>query len=140
VIAHAPVSVYGDSAYGAGEVLDTLERADAEINCKVQPLNAPGGRFAKSEFEIDLELGTVSCPAGRTVELRPAGGGQVAYFGKACADCPLLERCTAPHTDARSRSAPTSGSLPAPASAKPTPPGRPTTTPAARRSSARSHT
>ena len=26
--------------------------------------------------------------------LRPAGEGQVAYFGKACAGCSLAERCT----------------------------------------------
>src|SRR5450756_1763790 len=29
-----PMSVYGDSAYGAGSVLDTLEHADANIMCK----------------------------------------------------------------------------------------------------------
>ena len=52
-----PLSVYGDSAYGAGSVLDTLERADAEIMCKVQAPNAPGGRYAKDAFGIDLEGG-----------------------------------------------------------------------------------
>ena len=31
------LSVYGDSAYGAGSVLDTLEQADARVMCKVQP-------------------------------------------------------------------------------------------------------
>ena len=46
-------------------VLDTLEQADAEVNCKVQPPVAPGGRFAKDAFTIDLEGGTVICPAGQ---------------------------------------------------------------------------
>ena len=38
-----PLAVYGDSAYGAGSVLDSLEQADAEIMCKVQAPNAPAG-------------------------------------------------------------------------------------------------
>src|ERR1035438_5181658 len=61
-----PLSVYGDSAYGAGSVLDTLEHADAEIMCKVQPPVAPAGRYPKDAFGIDLTAGTVTCPAGQT--------------------------------------------------------------------------
>ena len=89
-----PLSVYGDSAYGAGTVLDTLEQADAEIMCKVQPPNAPAGRYAKDAFEIDLEAGTVVCPAGQTAELRAVTDGHMAQFRAACAGCPLAERCT----------------------------------------------
>jgi|GraSoiStandDraft_5_1057265.scaffolds.fasta_scaffold48590_1 Transposase DDE domain/Transposase domain (DUF772) len=88
------LSVYGDSAYGKGELLGTLEQADAEVNCKVQPPVAPGGRFAKDAFNIALHAGTVSCPAGRTVTLKPAGDGQLAHFGSACTDCPLAAKCT----------------------------------------------
>ncbi len=51
---------YGDAAYGAGALLETLEGADAEINCKVQPPVAPGGRYAKDAFQIDLDSGTVT--------------------------------------------------------------------------------
>jgi hypothetical protein len=75
-------------------VLDTLEHADAEIICKVQPPNAPGGRFAKDEFQIDLAAGTVSCPAGQTAVLRAVKDGQLARFAQACHGCPLAERCT----------------------------------------------
>lgn len=89
-----PLSVYGDSAYGAGSVLDTLEQADAEIMCKVQAPNAPGGRYTKDAFEIDLTAGTVTCPAGQTAPLRPIKDGQIAHFGQACQGCPLVERCT----------------------------------------------
>src|SRR5207244_1842806 len=67
---------------------------DAEVNCKVQPPVAPGGRFSKDAFDIDLNNGTVSCPAGHTVALKATGDGQLAQFGKACAGCPLAERCT----------------------------------------------
>ena len=89
-----PLSVYGDSAYGSGELLSTLEDAGTEANCKVQPPVAPGGRFSKDAFQIDLENGTVSCPAAHTVALRASGQGQLAQFGKLCAGCPLAKRCT----------------------------------------------
>jgi hypothetical protein len=89
-----PLSVYGDSAYGAGSVLDTLEHADAEIMCKVQAPNAPGGRYAKDAFEIDLDAGTVTCPAGQTTPLRAIKDGHIAHFARACRSCPLAERCT----------------------------------------------
>ena len=89
-----PFSVYGDSAYGAGSVLDTLEQADANIMCKVQPPVAPAGRYAKDAFGIDLEAGTVTCPAGQTAALRQVKDGHIAHFGHACRSCPLAERCT----------------------------------------------
>jgi hypothetical protein len=96
IAAEEPLSVYGDSAYGAGELLATLEEARAEIMCKVQPPVAPGGRFTKDAFSVDLDAGTVSCPAGRTTHLRPFGDGhgRIAKFAGACAGCPLAERCT----------------------------------------------
>src|SRR5215212_5609626 len=87
--------VYGDSAYGAGSLLDTLERGDAQIMCKVQPPVAPAGRFAKDAFTIDPQAATVTCPAGQVTALRTLADGQIAYFGAACRDCPLAERCTA---------------------------------------------
>jgi hypothetical protein len=90
----APLAVYGDSAYGAGSVLDTLEQADAEIMCKVQPPHAPGGRFAKDAFGIDLTAGTVTCPAGLTAPLRAIKDGHIAHFATACQGCPLADQCT----------------------------------------------
>jgi IS5 family transposase len=93
------LAVYGDAAYGAGEVLARLEKAGAEIKTKVQPPNAPGGRFAKDRFTIDLGAGTVTCPGEVTVKVRPiktgarAGGGTAA-FGAACSSCPLAAQCT----------------------------------------------
>jgi hypothetical protein len=89
-----PLAVYGDSAYGAGSVLDTLEQAGVEIMCKVQPPNAPGGRFAKDAFGIDLQAGIIVCPAGQTTPLRPIKDGHIAHFAGACQACPLAARCT----------------------------------------------
>jgi hypothetical protein len=54
------LAVYGDAAYGAGELLDTLEQAGADIYCKVQPPVASGGRFTKDAFSIDLPGGAVT--------------------------------------------------------------------------------
>jgi hypothetical protein len=94
VAAENPLTVYGDSAYGAGSVLDTLEQADAQIMCKVQPPNAPGGRYAKDAFAIDLQAGMVTCPAGQTAALRAIKDGHIAHFARACQECPLADRCT----------------------------------------------
>jgi hypothetical protein len=88
-------AVYGDSAYGAGHLLARLETAGAQIFTKVQPPTAPGGRFAKDRFTIDLATGAVTCPGQVSVAMRPAkGGGGVAAFGAACAACPLATQCT----------------------------------------------
>jgi len=88
------VTVYGDAAYGAGELLDILERAGVDIRCKVQPPTAPTGRFTKDAFTVDLAARTVTCPAGRVAPLRTATPGAMAYFGSACAGCPLAAQCT----------------------------------------------
>ena len=94
-VAAPQLAVYGDAAYGAGKLLATLENAGARIMTKVQPPTAPGGRFAKDRFAIDLATGTVTCPGHVSVAIRPAkGGGGVAGFGAACADCPLATQCT----------------------------------------------
>jgi len=87
--------VYGDAAYGSGQLLETLETAGAGLRIKVQPAVAPGGRFSKDDFAVDLEAGTVTCPAGLTVPLRARRSRAAeASFGSACAACPLAARCT----------------------------------------------
>jgi hypothetical protein len=89
-----PLTVYGDSSYGSGALLTSFEQAGVETRCKTQPPRAPGGRFPKTKFGIDLDAGTVTCPAAHTVTLRKIKHGQVARFGVLCAGCPLAERCT----------------------------------------------
>jgi hypothetical protein len=46
----APLAVYGDAAYGAGALVDRLERGGAQVMYKVQPPIAPGGRYSKDAF------------------------------------------------------------------------------------------
>lgn len=95
-----PLAVYGDAAYGSGELLGVLEAAGAVIRVKVQPPVAIGGRFTKADFRVDLGAASVTCPAGRVAPLRPRRHGAAADFGVACAACPLVARCT---TDRRGR-------------------------------------
>ena len=92
-----PLTVYGDAAYGSGELLAEFEKSEVTVMCKVQPPNAPGGRFTKDRFDIDLQAGTVTCPAGVTVEIsrrRHERHAATARFGSACGGCPLATQCT----------------------------------------------
>ena len=87
--------VYGDAAYGSGAFQSTLAEAGISSHCKTQPPNAPAGRLAKDQFDIDLERDTVSCPNGQIATIRRGKGGDgTAYFGPACNDCPLRAQCT----------------------------------------------
>ena len=88
-------AVYGDSAYGTGEQLAALEQRRITPMVKVAVPTAPGGRWAKDHFRIDLDAGTVTCPAKLTVPIRWApGGGGHARFGRACSVCPFRQACT----------------------------------------------
>ncbi len=88
-------AVYGDAAYGAGELLAYLDQNGIDARVKVQPPSAPGGLFAKDHFEVDLDAGLVICPAANTVAIYwENGGGGTAYFRGACASCPLRASCT----------------------------------------------
>ncbi|MGH3679183.1 MAG: IS1182 family transposase [Natronosporangium sp.] len=91
-------AVYGDAAYGAGEVLERLDGAGIDAKTKVQPPVAPAGKFPKDRFDIDLQQQQVTCPNGTTAPIRLICGharlaGQAA-FGAACATCPLRDQCT----------------------------------------------
>ncbi|WP_338673703.1 IS1182 family transposase [Streptomyces sp. SCSIO 30461] len=91
----ARAEVYGDAAYGTGPLLAELDDAGARVMVKVQAANAPGGRFSKDAFTIDLEAGQVTCPNQMTAAIRPkSDGGGAACFKTACAACPLAAQCT----------------------------------------------
>jgi hypothetical protein len=88
-------TLYGDTAYGTGEILHRLASAGIDARCRTQPLSAPGGLFPKSRFDVDLDAGSVTCPAEITVSIRPLrDGGGLAFFGDACIQCPLRSQCT----------------------------------------------
>jgi Transposase DDE domain/Transposase domain (DUF772) len=89
-------AIYGDAAYGSGELLETAEDAGLRAGIKVQPPPAPKGHFPKDRFGIDLHAGTVTCPAGITTAIRVRGGRHTgaACFGPVCRTCPLAAQCT----------------------------------------------
>jgi Transposase DDE domain len=88
-------TVYGDNAYGTGELHTRLGQTGIESRCKTQAPTAAGGLFSKDRFAIDLDAQTVTCPAGHTAAIRAAtAGGGTAYFGPRCAGCPLRAQCT----------------------------------------------
>ena len=88
----AGVEVLGDSAYGGGPTRTALRAGGHQQTIKPIPLRAavPGG-FTKDDFVVDLAAGTVTCPAGHTVTISPAGQ---AAFKRRCGSCPLRVRCT----------------------------------------------
>lgn len=90
--------ILADSAYSAGELRAALAAAGHTALIKPPPLRpaVPGG-YTTDEFTIDTAAGIVTCPAGHTVAITPAGN---AIFGHRCTDCPLRTRCT---TAARGR-------------------------------------
>jgi hypothetical protein len=90
-------AVYGDAAYGAGELLSRLDNNNVHNGLKVQPPSRVKDHFGKDDFDIDLDTQTVTCPAGNTASFRARHGGRhaaKAEFGAACATCPLASRCT----------------------------------------------
>jgi hypothetical protein len=95
-VAGGQPAVYGDAAYGSGELIGRLDGAGIRNGIKCQPPAAVTGHFPKDRFAVDLDAGTVTCPAGVTVPIR-AGTGRhagAARFGVACRACPLAGQCT----------------------------------------------
>jgi len=86
--AEGPVEVFGDSAYGTGDML----AAGHVALVKPWPVNpaVPDG-FTVDDFTVDADANTLTCPAGIT---RPINQGRQVNFGVAGRGCPLRTRCT----------------------------------------------
>jgi transposase len=121
----APSVLIGDSHYGSPDLRVALQEAfgeqdigeqdvedqegedegeDQEVEVVAKLPTGVGGngeKFDKTDFEIDLEAGQVTCPAGQTTETayqardhkdRPVQRFQ--FDGEVCAECPLRPNCT----------------------------------------------
>ena len=88
--------VYGDCAYGTGELQQAFEDAGVESKCRTQKPVGRKNRFSKAKFKIDLDADTVRCPNKVTVTIRRSKDGTTgtAAFGENCAECPLRKACT----------------------------------------------
>ena len=89
-------TVMGDCAYGTAETLARL--ADAgydDVKARVAPARGRDGRFGKDAFAVELETGTVTCPAGKVAGIRTGKDGTGrADFGLHCTACPRRDSCT----------------------------------------------
>jgi len=90
----------GDCAYGDGATRQQFVDAGRELVAKVPA--RPSGQFSKDAFEIDLEQGVVTCPAGNTVPLSRSRRhperyvATVTFPAAACATCALRPQCVKP--------------------------------------------
>jgi hypothetical protein len=87
--------VIGDSAYGDAATRAHLEEQGFTVTAKCPPARNSGGRFPKDRFTVDLDHGTVTCPAGQTAIIVSAARGGRASFRPWCPACPLRPACTA---------------------------------------------
>jgi len=88
--------VIGDCAYGAGETRAEFAARGRTLVAKVPDIHNQG-YFAKTEFQIDLEAGTCTCPnQQQTRDFRAAtgGGGMFVFATGTCAACPVRAQCT----------------------------------------------
>ena len=90
----------GDMAYSDGDTRVAVELAGAELVAKVHPVSNRG-LFPKTDFVIDLEASTATCPAGcTTADARPRADHKgrpsllFVFPAEVCAACPLRECCT----------------------------------------------
>src|SRR5919197_5617677 len=60
-----PTRLLGDAAYSDSETREQMEAREVDVLAVVpEPPPPPSGRFGKRDFHIDLDAGTVTCPAG----------------------------------------------------------------------------
>ncbi len=91
-----PRRVLGDTAYGNGPVRAELALRGIDVLAPVPQGSLPAqGRLGKHDFRIDLNAGTVTCPAGHTVKVSTSKTGfrGANFTTKTCLGCPLKPAC-----------------------------------------------
>src|SRR3954447_6586599 len=96
--ARRPPRVLGDTAYGIGPVRAELAERGVDVLAPLAPGMTQPGRFGKRDFQVDLDAGTVTCPAGETAPIRtePKGARRARFAKAACDPCALRDRCVQP--------------------------------------------
>jgi len=102
--AGVPVTeMLGDTAYGDGDTRVAVEQVGVKVTAKTQPPTSRG-RFPKTDFVVDPDGPSATCPAGHTTT--DAGWSTdrkqrrvvILKFGERCDGCPLRDRCTTAKT------------------------------------------
>jgi Transposase DDE domain len=75
-----PERVLGDTAYGIGPVRAELAARDDEVLAPVPEAPVAAGRLGKRDFVIDIDAGTVTCPAGHAAAIGTAPSGPAARY------------------------------------------------------------
>ena len=91
-----PQRLLGDSAYGDSETREQLQERKVEVLAPVPEPPPTAGRIGKRDFRIDLQAGTVTCPAGHRTRIGPPqrDGRRTAIFpDRLCHACALKLRC-----------------------------------------------
>jgi hypothetical protein len=90
-----PARILGDTAYGNGPVRAALAERDVQVLAPVPEGPLREGRLDKRDFTIDLQAGTVTCPAGELTQIRrePSGSRRANFSAGVCGPCPLSARC-----------------------------------------------
>jgi transposase len=93
-----PTRIVGDTAYGNGPVRQELDERSVEVLAPVPEAPANDDRLLKREFRIDLDEGTVTCPAGQVAQITTAQSGErwASFTKPVCDACPLRARCVGP--------------------------------------------
>jgi len=93
------VEVLGDTAYGDGDTRAAVEEVGVKVTAKTQP-PAPNGRFPKTDFVVEPDGPSATCPAGHTTTdtgwSTDHKGRRVVVlkFGNRCVGCHLRQQCT----------------------------------------------
>jgi hypothetical protein len=89
-----PERMLGDTAYGNGPTRSELAERGVDVLAPVPEAPVVEGQFGKRDFRIDVQAGTVTCPAGHTAVITTSAKGARAGFpAVTCRACPLKARC-----------------------------------------------
>jgi transposase len=93
--------LYGDSAYNDREEINK-RKGDTEVVAKIPKAVNKNGLYTKDDFKIDMENGTIECPAEKTVSFNsasiPDSGKAICFGNDNCDKCSKKDKCTTSKT------------------------------------------
>jgi transposase len=89
--------LYGDSAYNDREEINK-RKGEIEIVAKIPAAVNKNGLYTKDDFKIDMENGTIGCPAEKTISFAtdsiPDSGKPICFGSENCNKCAKKDDCT----------------------------------------------